>query len=66
MLMRYVDAARAAGAVPLLCTSVSRNFIAENGFVLFTHGAYPQAVRTLCDKEHILLIDLETMTRDLP
>ena len=65
MLMRYVHAARVAGAVPVLCTSVSRNFIAENGFVLYTHGAYPQAMRTLCEKENIPLIDLEMMTREL-
>ena len=65
MLMRYVNAARAAGAVPVLCTSVSRNFIAENGFVLYTHGAYPQAVRALCRKEDVFLIDLEMKTRAL-
>ncbi len=65
MLMKYVNAARAVGAVPVLCTSVSRNYIGENGFVMYTHGAYPHAVRELCAKENILLIDLERMTRDL-
>jgi len=65
MLMRYVNAARIAGAVPVLCTSVSRNFFAENGFVVYTHGAYPQAVRELCQKEAVELIDLEMMTREL-
>ena len=65
MLMRYVNAARAAGAVPVLCTSVSRNYFAENGFVMYTHGGYPLAARALCAKEKIALIDLETMTRDL-
>lgn len=65
MLMRYVAAAREAGAVPVLCTSVSRNFIGENGFVMYTHGAYPSAVRSLCVKENVALIDLELMTREL-
>ena len=65
MLMRYVSAARAAGAVPVLCTSVSRNFFAGNGFLLYTHGEYPHAVRALCEKETVALIDLETMTREL-
>ena len=65
MLMRYVSAARAKGAVPVLCTSISRNFIGENGFVMYTHGAYPHAIRTLCAKEAIALIDLERMTRAL-
>ncbi len=65
MLMRYVNAARAAGAVPVLCTSTSRNFIVGNGFVLYTHGAYPHAVRALCEKENIDLTDLEMKTRAL-
>ena len=65
MLLRYVGAARAVGAVPVLCTSISRNFIGENGFVMYTHGAYPHAVRMLCQKENLPLIDLERMTRDL-
>jgi lysophospholipase L1-like esterase len=65
MLMRYVCAARVVGAVPVLCTSVSRNFIGENGFVMYTHGDYPRAVRELCRRENIALIDLETMTREL-
>ncbi|MFH1512593.1 MAG: rhamnogalacturonan acetylesterase [Bacillota bacterium] len=65
MLMRYVNAARAAGAVPVLCTSVSRNYFAENGFVMYTHGDYPHAVRVLCKQEGIPLIDLEMMTRAL-
>ena len=65
MLMRYINAARAVGAVPVLCTSVSRNFFAENGFVMYTHGDYPHAVRVLCRKENIDLIDLEMKTRAL-
>lgn len=64
-LMRYVGAARAAGAVPVLCTSVSRNYFVGNGFVMYTHGDYPHAVRALCQKEDIRLIDLEKLTRAL-
>ena len=65
MLMRYVASARSAGALPVLCTSVSRNYFGDNTFVLYTHGAYPSAVRALCKKESILLIDLEMLTRKL-
>ncbi len=64
-LMRYVNAVRTAGAAPVLCTSVSRNYFAENGFVMYTHGAFPHAVRALCKQENIPLIDLETTTRAL-
>ena len=65
MLMRYCSAARGAQAIPVLCTSVSRNYVAENGFVMYTHGAYPHAMRALSAKENIPLIDLELLTRDL-
>ncbi|HPF87494.1 MAG TPA: rhamnogalacturonan acetylesterase [Candidatus Limiplasma sp.] len=64
-LMRYIAAARAAGATPVLCTSVSRNFVAENGFVMYTHGDYPHAMRVLARQENIPLIDLEMLTREL-
>ena len=65
ILMRYCSAARGAQATPVLCTSVSRNFVAENGFVMYTHGAYPHAMRALSATESIPLIDLEMMTRGL-
>ncbi len=67
MLMVYVEAARKAGAVPVLCTSVSRNFFvgAEGDFLLYTHGAYPAAERSLCQREGVALIDLEKQTRAL-
>lgn len=66
-LMAYVRAARAAGAVPVLCASVSRRFFVgnESDFLLYTHGAYPSAVRRLCAKEQIALIDLEQQSRAL-
>ncbi len=65
MLMRYISAARQAKATPVLCTSVSRNFVGENGFVMYTHGDYPHAMRALSAKEGVPLIDLEKMTREL-
>ncbi len=66
-LMIYVKAARRAGAVPVLCTSVSRNYFIgdREDFLLYTHGAYPTAVRELCKRENIALIDLEKETRAL-
>ena len=65
MLKVYVSAARAAGATAVLLTSVSRNYFLGDGSLLYTHGAYPLAVRTLCRREQIALIDLETKTRAL-
>lgn len=65
--MVYVNAARKAGATAVLCTSVSRAHFAgsENNFLLYTHGEYPAAVRALCAKEGIPLIDLKMQTRAL-
>ena len=47
--------------------SVSRNyFIGDNeDFLLYTHGGYPMAVRNLCRRENIALIDLKNETRAL-
>lgn len=67
MLMRYVDVAREAGATPVLCTSVSRAVFTgdHKQYLLYTHGEYPLAVRTLCQNENIALIDLKRQTRTL-
>lgn len=66
-LMVYVDAARKAGAIPVLCTSVSRALFYgdDNQYLHYTHGEYPMAVRTLAEKEGIALIDLKRQTRAL-
>ena len=64
-LKAYVSAARASGATPVLLTSVSRNYFLGYGSLLYTHGEYPLAVRTLCQREQIALIDLEKETRAL-
>lgn len=67
MLMVYVEAARKAGATPVLCTSVSRALFVgtEEESLLYTHGEYPAAVRALCKRENIALIDLKKQTRAL-
>lgn len=65
MLMRYISAARLTDAVPVLCTSVSRNFFTGDGSLMYTHGEYPHAMRSLAEKERIPLIDLEMLTREL-
>ncbi len=64
-LMRYVNAAREKGALPVLITSVSRRFFSEPTSLMYTHGEYPRAVRELAQKESLPLCDLEKDSRAL-
>ena len=64
-LMRYVNAAREKGALPVLLTPVSRRFFVGDGNMLYTHGEYPRAIRQLAAKESIPLCDLKLDSRKL-
>ncbi len=56
-LMRFVQAARDAGATPVLITPVAR-LLYDFGSLLDTHGVYTAAVKQLAVREQIALIDL--------
>ena len=64
-LLGYVNAARERGATAVLMTPVSRRFFVGKGSLLYTHGEYPAAIRNLCARENIPLIDLEADSRKL-
>ena len=64
-LMRYVDAARKRGTLPVLLTPVSRRFFVGDGNMLYTHGEYPRAIRQLAERESIPLCDLKLDSRKL-
>lgn len=64
-LRRYIDAARAKGAHPVLVTSVHRRFFAEDGTLRDTHGAYLEAMRELAAVEGVPLVDLAARSREL-
>ena len=57
-LDRYIDAARRAGAEPILATPVPRRYFAE-GRLIPTHGTYPDAMRALAKRRGVRLADLE-------
>ncbi|GAB2964467.1 hypothetical protein GCM10023080_027000 [Streptomyces pseudoechinosporeus] len=61
-LLRYVRAARARGARPVLLTSVERRSFDTEGRARPTHGAYAEAVRALAASEHVPLLDLQNET----
>ncbi|MCM1320648.1 MAG: pectinesterase family protein [Bacteroides sp.] len=70
-LMQYIDAARKAGAIPVLVTPVARQYFDGNGKIrphhdstdtktgtLTTSGnAYVEVVRQLAEEQHVALID---------
>ena len=58
-LSMYIDAARRQGAEPVLVTPVPRRQFDEEGRLVSTHGAYPDAMRNLADYRGVRLVDLE-------
>ena len=61
----YIDAAREESARAALATPVCRRHFLPDGSLLYTHGEYPLAVRTLAQKRGIPCIDLKRLSREL-
>ena len=62
-LTRYVDEARAAGATPVLITSiVRRNFTADGKFQPDSLAPYAEAVRAVASAKKVALMDLYNLT----
>ena len=64
-LSRYIDAALAHGAQPVLLTSIARRRFDERGELVSTHGAYPDAMRALAARRGVPLLDMERETEAL-
>jgi lysophospholipase L1-like esterase len=62
-LRRYVDAARAREAIPVLITPVERRLFDEAGNLKDSHGEYLTAVRELAAEQGVPLIDLAAKSR---
>ncbi|MGW0775438.1 rhamnogalacturonan acetylesterase [Streptomyces sp. NPDC002835] len=58
-LRRYVEGARARGAVPVLATSVERRRFDARGDAVTTHGDYPAAMRALAGETGTALLDIQ-------
>ncbi len=62
-LIRFADAARAAGAYPVLITPIARRLFDDQGNFRFgSHGPYPEAVRQLGARIGVPVIDLTAAT----
>lgn len=64
-LRRYVNETREKGGIPVLLTPIVRRKFDENGQLTETHGAYPQAVRDVAAEMKVLLIDHNSMSKEL-
>ncbi|UYQ65833.1 rhamnogalacturonan acetylesterase [Streptomyces peucetius] len=58
-LRRYVEGARARGAVPVLATSVERRRFDAQGSAVPTHGDYPAAMRAVATATGTALLDIQ-------
>ncbi|THV29472.1 rhamnogalacturonan acetylesterase [Glycomyces paridis] len=58
----FVAEVRAAGAVPVLATSVERRMF-EDGALRYSHGPYPAEVRSLGRALDVPVVDLTVFTR---
>jgi lysophospholipase L1-like esterase len=61
-LKKFVEQARAHGAIPVLITSVQRRTFDQQGKITNSHGDYPEAVRQVAREEKVALIDLHEMS----
>lgn len=64
-LKTFIDEARRRGATPILVTPTQRRFFDKDGRIQETHADYPEAMRWVAQREHVLLIDLHETTRQL-
>lgn len=64
-LRRFVDEAKAVGAIPVLITPVSRRKFDQQGNAIQTHAAYSPLVRKLATEMAVTLIDLDEKSREL-
>jgi pectinesterase len=61
-MARYVDEARAIGAMPILVTSLVRRLYNEDGTIRTTQTPYVEAVRALAAEKRVPIVDLHATT----
>ncbi|MFG3340887.1 rhamnogalacturonan acetylesterase [Glycomyces sp. NPDC048151] len=62
-LTAFIEEVRAAGARPVLTTSVERRMFDAEGALRYSHGPYPAEVRRLGHDLDVPVIDLNVFTR---
>ncbi len=64
-LRMYCRTAMDKGALPVLLSPVSRRIYVGGGSLLYTHGAYPAAVKKVAQELGIPFLDLKMASREL-
>lgn len=64
-LRQYVAETREKGGIPVLATPIVRRKFDERGYLVETHGQYPDAVRQVAQQENVPLLDMHARTREL-
>jgi unsaturated rhamnogalacturonyl hydrolase len=64
-MARYVDEARAAGAVPILVTPLTRRYFGEDARIHSDLEAHAEATRQVAAEKHVPLIDLHARSIEL-
>jgi len=64
-LERYVNEARAKGAIPVLMTSIVRRNFNENGVLIDTHKEYPLVVRMVANDLKVPFVDMQLLTEQM-
>lgn len=65
LLKRYIQDVRAKGGNPVLVTSMHRRKFDALGHIENTLGDFPEAMRKTAGEEHVPLIDLNAMSKQL-
>ncbi|GGG74564.1 rhamnogalacturonan acetylesterase [Edaphobacter dinghuensis] len=65
LLTEYIAKARAAGATPVLVTSMNRRTFDASGHITNSLAGYPDAMREVAREQHAALIDLNAMSKTL-
>ena len=62
----FVDQVRAKGAEIIICTPTQRRAFTDDGQrITNTHGDFPAAMRSVAEREHVPVIDLNGMTTQM-
>lgn len=58
----FADRVRAAGGNIIFCTPTARRSFDADGHIINTHGDYPEAMKTVAQREQVPVIDLTQMS----
>lgn len=64
-LIRFVNEARAKGAIPVLFSSIVRRNFNEQGVLIDSHGEYPMEARLVAQGYNVPFIDLQYLTEQM-